>query len=55
MHKCQYDNLIVEDDMFKFKDSHGVWIKHRVNYCPICGWSKTMADLMKDQDKRDGI
>lgn len=55
MHHCEYDKLRVIDDtlyvMIKKKEE----IVQSINYCPICGWSKNLSNLMEHQNVKDGI
>ncbi len=54
-HVCEFDRLRVVDDtlyvMIKKKEE----VVQGINYCPICGWSRTLSELAKLQDTRDGI
>ena len=54
IHRCQYDQIIVEHDVLYWKyesPDHS----QQVNYCPICGWSLTLYELMLEQNPCDGI
>lgn len=54
LHECSYDKIRVIDDEIIWVDSKKGPTSQKVNYCPICGWTKTIADLMK-QSLKDGI
>ena len=55
MHHCEYDKLLVLDDTLYITIKGKQEIVQYVNYCPICGWSRTLFELAKLQDPRDGI
>ena len=55
MHKCDYDQISVEEDNLFWKDSRLGWVSQKVNYCSICGWTKIFAEIMTQQNTNDGI
>ena len=55
LHECRFDKLVVINDVLYCLINGDVIFGQNVNYCPICGWSKSRSEIMKEQDKRDGI
>lgn len=54
LHKCSYDKIKVVNDEIIWIDSKKGPVAQKVNYCPICGWTKAIASLM-EQNIKDGI
>jgi hypothetical protein len=55
MHCCEYDKILVEDNLMIYTSPKGEVSTQIVNYCPICGWCKKTADLLKERNIKDGI